>query len=73
MRLSEIMGKLSLASWPQLALIIFFVVFVAVVARVYSKRRKKEYEDASMLPLHDGTEPMHPREGVSPRAKTQDR
>jgi len=42
-----------LLSWPIAALIFFFVFFVAVFIRVYSRKRKKLYEDMAQLPFDD--------------------
>ncbi len=32
---------------------VFFALFIAIVVLVYSKRRKKDYEETSRLPLED--------------------
>ena len=53
MRLSEIMSQMDLSVYPQLALILFFVVFAGVAVRVFSKKRAKEYEKAAQLPLDE--------------------
>ncbi len=50
---SDIMSNMDLAFWPQVALVIFLVVFAAVVVRVFSKSKAKDYEEASRLPLED--------------------
>jgi cbb3-type cytochrome oxidase subunit 3 len=57
MRLSDIMGHADLAFWPVVALVIFGVVFVAIVFRVMSKKRRAEYERASRLPLEENHPP----------------
>ena len=53
MRLSDIMSNMNLSFYPQVALVIFLAVFVAVVVRVFSKSAAKDYEEASKLPLED--------------------
>jgi len=47
------MGQADLAIWPQLALVIFFAVFVAVVFRVFQRSRVEEFKRAAMLPLDE--------------------
>lgn len=53
MRLSELMSHMDLALYPQIALVIFLAVFVGVVYRVFSKKKAKDYEEASRLPLDE--------------------
>lgn len=53
MRLSELMSHMDLALYPQIALVIFLAVFGGVVVRVFSKKRARDYEEASRLPLND--------------------
>lgn len=53
MRLSEIMGRLDLAFWPQAALVIFLGVFASVVWRLYTKTTREECERAGRMPLED--------------------
>ncbi len=56
MRLSELMsniGSVDLAFYPQVALIIFLVVFVGVVAQVVSRKKSEDYQRAAELPLED--------------------
>lgn len=53
MRLSDIMSSMGLAFYPAIALIIFFGVFVAVVAKAYSKGMKPELDRAASMPLND--------------------
>jgi cbb3-type cytochrome oxidase subunit 3 len=52
MKLSDVMSAANLAVYAEIALLIFFVVFVLVVWRVLSKNR--DYERARHLPLDDG-------------------
>lgn len=53
MRLSDIMGRLELSAYPQVALVIFLAVFAILGARVFARARKGEFERAASLPLHD--------------------
>jgi hypothetical protein len=53
MRLSEIMGRLDLTFWPQAALVIFLLVFAAVVVRLYVRSGSKDYEQISRIPIED--------------------
>ena len=50
--LSDVVGASGLASYAEIALIIFFVVFVAIVLRVVFTK-KKDLEHVSRLPLDD--------------------
>ncbi len=53
-RLSDLMSNMpGLSIYPQIALIIFVVVFAGVLLRVFSKRKQKDYEAAARLPLED--------------------
>ncbi len=53
MRLSDIMGRLDLSIYPQIALVIFLVVFVCVMFRAFSRSRAAELNRAASLPLED--------------------
>lgn len=50
---SDMMSAMDLSMFPQIALVIFLVVFAGVLVRVFSRARTKEYEEASRLPLED--------------------
>jgi hypothetical protein len=52
MRLSDIMGNAGLAFWPQVALIIFLLVFFAVTIRVYTRPRSV-FAAQAQLPFDD--------------------
>lgn len=54
MKLSDIMSSMGLASYAEVALVIFFVVFLAVVAHVMNRRNTERFERARHLPLDDG-------------------
>lgn len=42
-----------LLDWPIVSTVFFFAFFLAVVFRVYSKKRKRLYEDMAQLPFDD--------------------
>ena len=54
MRLSDIMGRLDLSFFPQIALVIFLVVFACLMVRAFSRSRIREFDRAASLPLDDG-------------------
>jgi cbb3-type cytochrome oxidase subunit 3 len=57
------MSHAGLAGYAEVALIIFFVLFVAIVARVLAPGRKAGYDAAARMPLDDET-PVTPRRGA---------
>ncbi len=57
MRLSDVMSAMDLATFPQVALILFLGVFVVVVVRVYVRGRPADFEDVSQLPFDDEPAP----------------
>jgi hypothetical protein len=54
-RLSDIMGHMHLDLYPQIALVIFGVVFVVIAARTFSGQQKSIQEQQCQLPLEDDT------------------
>lgn len=54
MRLSDIMSNMGLALYPQLALILFLVVFTLICARVFLFSSRREMDQAARIPLQDG-------------------
>lgn len=56
MRLSDIMGNSGLALFAEIALILFVVVFVAIVIRIFTARRS-DMDRNARLPLEDGERP----------------
>lgn len=54
MKLSDVVGHSGLSGYAEVALILFFVAFLLVVARVFWPGRKGELERASQLPFDDG-------------------
>jgi cbb3-type cytochrome oxidase subunit 3 len=58
MSLTDIMSAAGLSSWTELALILCFITFSAIVLWVFVVRRKPSYEHARHLPLEDnGNDP----------------
>ena len=53
MRLSDIMGAAGLSSWAEIALILCFITFSAIVVWVFVVRKKRSYEHLRELPLED--------------------
>jgi hypothetical protein len=53
MRLSDIMSRLDLAVYPEVALVLFLGVFAAVMIRVYGRSRSQEMSRAASMPLED--------------------
>ena len=53
MRISDIVSGMDLATYPQIALVIFLGVFAAVSWRALRKRHTAEYAEAARLPLED--------------------
>ena len=63
MRLSDIMGHSGLSHYAVIALLLFFLVFVAIVIRVFTARRA-DMDRNARLPLDDGEHPAkEPRHG----------
>ena len=56
MKLSDIMGNSGLTLYAEIALILFLVVFVAIVIRVFATRRS-DMDRNARLPLDDGERP----------------
>lgn len=54
MKLSDIMSHAGLAMYAQVALVLFFAVFVLVIIRTFAPSRQRELDAASRLPLDDG-------------------
>lgn len=55
----DVLRAMNFTTLSQVALVLFFFVFVAVVIRTYTRPRK-EIEKQSQIPLSD--EPVEPRE-----------
>ena len=64
MKLSDIMSYADLSEYAQVALVLFFGVFVAITLRTFAPSRSRELDQVARLPLDD--------EGV-PSARLQER
>jgi cbb3-type cytochrome oxidase subunit 3 len=53
MKLSDIMANAGLSMYAQVALVLFLAVFIAVVIRTWSPSRRREMDEAAMIPLND--------------------
>ena len=53
MSLTDVMSAAGLSSWTEVALILCFITFAAIVLWVFVVRRKPSYEHARQLPLED--------------------
>ena len=53
MRLSDIMSHAGLSGYAQVALVIFFGAFIAIVVRLFRPGRREEFERDARLPLDD--------------------
>ena len=51
MRLSDIMSAAGLSSWTEVALVLCFITFTAIVFWVFVVRSKPSYDRVSQLPL----------------------
>ena len=59
LRLSDIMSHAGLAGYAVVALVLFVVAFLGILARVLSPRRRRELEDIARLPFADGGVDSH--------------
>jgi cbb3-type cytochrome oxidase subunit 3 len=55
MSLTQLMSQAGLWVYPVIALVLFLGVFVGVVVRTFSRRSRRESEQAAQLPLEDDT------------------
>ena len=53
MSLTDIMSAAGLSSWTELALILCFITFAAIVVWVFLFRKKPSYDHVRNLPLDD--------------------
>lgn len=51
MRLSDIMSQAGLHGYATIAMILFIVVFAAIVVRVFQPSRREEFDRTGRLPL----------------------
>jgi len=62
MRLSDIMSHAGLSHYAEVALVIFLVAFLLIALSVFAPSRRKEFDEASRMPLDD-VHPQTPRQG----------
>ncbi len=55
MKLSDIMSNAGLSMYAQVALVLFLGVFIAITIRTFAPSNRRALEEASLLPLDDGT------------------
>lgn len=55
MSLVDVMSGAGLAIYAEVSIVIFLVVFVAIVVRTYRPSRRAEFEETGRLPLDDET------------------
>ena len=55
--LADIMSHAGLSGYAEVALILFLVVFLVIVLRVYAPSRRHEMDEMARKPLEDGTSP----------------
>lgn len=53
MRLSDVIGSLDIATYPQIALVIFLCVFAVVCFRLFKNGTKEQMHAVSMIPLDE--------------------
>jgi len=53
MSLSDLMSHAGLARYAEVAMILFMLAFVAIVAWTFAPGRRREMDEASRLPLDD--------------------
>ena len=62
MKLSDIMSAADLTLYPQIALVLFLLAFVIVLARLLLPGRRAVWERRAALPLDDVNDRFAPRE-----------
>lgn len=55
MRLTDLMSSMGLAIYPQVALLIFLTVFVAIGVRVFGRARPEQFRRWARIALEDET------------------
>lgn len=64
MKLSDVVSHAGLALYAEVALVVFFVVFLAVLLRLWRPSQREELEQQRLLPLEPDT-PAQKREGAA--------
>lgn len=57
MKLSDVVGHAGLAFYTEVALILFFIVFIGVLWRTWSPSRRAELEAQGRMPLESDSPP----------------
>ncbi len=74
MKLSDVMGATGLSGYAEVALVVFFIVFLCIFAWVFARRNRQSWERARGLPLDDGARARDESdEGVTARPGGHDR
>ena len=60
MKLSDIMGNAGLSMYAQVALVLFLGVFIAITIRTFAPWRRRELDEAAMIPFNDGPSQARP-------------
>jgi cbb3-type cytochrome oxidase subunit 3 len=63
MSLTDIMSAAGLSSWTEVALILCFITFAAIVVWVFVLRSRRSYEPMRNLPLDDDVPSAHTNQG----------
>ena len=58
MSLTDVMSAAGLSSWTELALILCFITFAAIVVWVFFVRSRLSYDQVRNLPLEDGADDL---------------
>jgi cbb3-type cytochrome oxidase subunit 3 len=53
MSLGDVVGHAGLGRFTEIAMILFMIAFVGIVVRTFLPRRRREFDEASRLPLDD--------------------
>jgi cbb3-type cytochrome oxidase subunit 3 len=72
MRLSDIMSAMRLATYAEVALVLFMAAFFAIAVSVFRRRNADTWEQARHLPLdgeHAATDPHTSLEATTVRAR----
>jgi cbb3-type cytochrome oxidase subunit 3 len=67
MKLSDIMGNAGLSMYAEVALVLFLGVFIAIVLRTFAPSRRRELDEAALIPLNDA--PSDTRKTFASRAR----
>lgn len=68
MRLSDVVGHSGLAGYAEVALVLFVIVFAAVLVRTLWPSRRADFDQARQLPFESGDESLR-RGEESPDAR----